>query len=102
MTSLLTGSTAFATLIGPFLDDYDIYNRGPSDAELKILHKIGGVCLGIAAVSGLTLFAINKYKKHSLSKPEGQEKMRNAYKEAYLKVSQENEQLKAQLAELQK
>lgn len=102
ITSILTGATGIASFLGPVLESYDRYHRPPSDAELKFIHKFGGVCLGIAAVSALTLFAINKYKKHSLSKPEGQEKIRNAYKEAYLKVSQENEQLKAQLAELQK
>ena len=81
-------------------DDYKD-NTIPSASEQKILNWFGGVGLGIATVSALTLFAINKYKKISLSKPEGQEKIRNEYKEAYLKVTQENEQLKVQLAVLQ-
>ena len=77
------------------------HNPIPSASGQKILNWFGGVSLGIATVSALTLFAINKYKKNSLSKPKGQEKIRNEYKEAYLKVSQENEQLKVQLAVLQ-
>ena len=98
-----TGLTGIASFIGPLLESPSKYNNPiPSASGQKILNWFGGVGLGIATVSALTLFAINKYKKNSLSKPEGQEKIRNEYKEAYLKVSQENEQLKAQLAELQK
>ena len=51
-------------------------------------------CAGIA-------YGVGAYYDKKASLSEEQEKFRNAYKEAYLKVSQENEQLKAQLAELQ-
>lgn len=77
-----------------------------------LLGLAGGVLLGLAAsvviggtaaaavAIGMTVYNIIKDK--SKMTPEEQEKIRNAYKEAYVKVSQENEQLKAQLAELQK
>ena len=99
---MITGSIGIASFIGPLFDIPSKYNNTISGASgQKILNWFGGVSLGIATVSALTLFAINKYKKNSLSKPEGQEKIRNEYKEAYLKVTQENEQLKVQLAVLQ-
>ena len=65
------------------------------------LYKIGtklGPALFIAGLVGMIGFALYTGSNKGLK---NQEKYRNAYKEAYLKVSQENEQLKAQLAELQ-
>ena len=100
--SMLTGASAFGALVGPCLESYSSYNPPPNDAAQKMLNWIGGVSLGIATVSALTLLTINRCKKRSLSKPEGQEKIRNEYKEAYMKVYLENEQLKAQLAVLEK
>ena len=55
-----------------------------------------------AAAVAMGIMVYNKIKDKSKMTPEEQEKIRNDYKNAYMKVSQENEQLKTQLAELQK
>lgn len=66
----------------------------------------GSMSLGVIGFAGLAvgigtmLYRLVKNFKDSPS--EEQEQLRNEYKEDYLKVSLENEKLKAQLAELQK
>ena len=61
---MLTGASAFGAFIGPLMDSPSKYhNPIPSASGQKILNWFGGVSLGIATVSALTLFAINKYKK---------------------------------------
>lgn len=70
---------------------------------LEVLCKAGfvGAALAGVAIGGLTIYQDSKATSKKIS-PKEQEKWRNEYKEAYLKVSQENEQLKAQLAVLEK
>lgn len=68
----------------------------PPVGALGLVAFIGG----FATMGGVS--AYSSYKDKKGSSPEEQEKWRNEIKEAYMKVSQENEQLKAQLAELQK
>ena len=64
--------------------------------RVSLLITLGALVLGL----GTSLYGT--YKENKESSPKEQEKRRNEYKEAYIKVAQENEQLKAQLAELQK
>lgn len=69
---------------------------------IEKLQFIGVLGAAPAAAVAIEMALYNTIKYKSKMTPEKQEKIRNDYKEAYLKVSQENEQLKAQLAELQK
>ena len=64
-----------------------------------IIMVVGAV---VMAASMLVKTAKEGYYENNQYSPEIQEKIRNDYKDAYLKVSQDNEELKAQLAELQK
>jgi len=113
MPGILTAVGGFCTSIGSMVgmglvsvcdDIFGLYRK--SDIASNIYHGLeksikGGAVATLASLAIITAGALYhswKFKSGS----EQQNNYRNAYKEAYLKVSQENEQLKAQLAELQK
>lgn len=97
-------STVGAELVGACDDIFGLYRK--TDIGSKIFNGLeisakGGVVATLASLAIITAGALYhswKFKSGS----EQQNNYRNAYKEAYLKISQKNEQLKIQLAELQK
>lgn len=74
-----------------------------TNSVLPAVIGVGAGGIGAAALvlsAGMLFYSM--YKGNRKSSSEEQEKWRNAYKEAYLEISQKNEQLKTKLAELQK
>lgn len=80
----------------------------PISIALSIFMSSSFIVTALAMIPGAATTLICHDKANKAQKeiynpvpPEEQEKVRNEYKEAYLKISKENEQLKAELAELQ-
>ena len=109
LTAVGGACTSIVSMVGMGLlcgcdEIFDLYRK--TDIGNKIYHGLdklykGGIKAGVASIAILSAGALY-YAWKFRSGSEQQNKYRDAYKEAYVKVSQENEQLKAQLAELQK